>query len=201
MEEEWRDIPGWEDRYMVSNTGRVYSKITKKIRKTCYSNCGHEVIILSKNGKNFGTFVHRLVAMAFIPNPYNFPIVNHKDENPKNNSVENLEWCTHRYNQMYSDVTNRVSKQTGTRVYAYNRDGEIVHEFPSIRKAALELGLSNSNISENCKKILLILSGNEIVGNKLPLTVGGYIWSDIILSKSFIEYVFNRSDKNNNLKK
>ena len=110
-EEIWKDVDGWEDRYMVSNTGKVYSKIKNCIRKTAYTNDGHEVVMLARNGKQFGTFVHRLVAKAFIPNPDNLPIINHKDENPANNNVNNLEWCTYSYNNTYNELNIRNAKK------------------------------------------------------------------------------------------
>lgn len=66
---------------------------------------------LSKDGKMKHYKVHRLVAMAFIPNPNNLPIINHKDENPSNNNVNNLEWCTVAYNNAYGTARKRASKK------------------------------------------------------------------------------------------
>ena len=67
-------------------------------------------MILYKNGKKKTYLVHRLVAIAFLPNPNNLPIINHKDENPSNNNVNNLEWCTVAYNNTYGTARKRASE-------------------------------------------------------------------------------------------
>lgn len=105
--EIWKDIEGYEGLYQVSNFGKIKSLGNKNchknelilklgIRNTYY------VINLTKNNNRKSFQVHRLVANAFIPNPYNYPIVNHKDENPLNNNVDNLEWCTQKHNVIHS---------------------------------------------------------------------------------------------------
>ena len=105
--EEWKDIKGYEGLYQISNKGRVKSlgnnKTRKeKIRDGKIGNRGYKKISLCKNGKEKKYSIHRLVAEAFLPNPDNLPVVNHKDENKLNNNVENLEWCTQAYNVNYS---------------------------------------------------------------------------------------------------
>jgi len=111
--EEWRPVVGFEGLYEVSNLGRVKSlpkysnskgypqlrkeKILKPFFTGKYRNY-YSVRLL--DGKQYK--VHRLVAQAFIPNPNNLPIVNHKDENPQNNMEDNLEWCDNAYNVKYS---------------------------------------------------------------------------------------------------
>lgn len=114
MEEVWKDIPGYEGIYQISNFGRVKSleryvrhcrggnKIIKeKILKPRVVAEGYLQISLCGNIFK-EELIHRLVAKAFIPNPDNLPQVNHKDENKQNNRVDNLEWCTRIYNQQYS---------------------------------------------------------------------------------------------------
>lgn len=160
MEEIWRDVVGWEDRYKVSNTGKVYSKINNLVKKTAYTNDGHEVIMLSKDGKQFGTFVHRLVANAFIPNPDNLPIINHKDENPANNNVDNLEWCTYQYNNTYNDINIKNAKKSGYIVYQYNSNGDLVSEYYSCKNAAKILGVRDSNINACCNDKLFTAYGS-----------------------------------------
>lgn len=111
--EIWKDIEGFEGKYQVSNFGRVkslpkytYSRGYPQLRKekilkpgyTGKSRCYATVRL--NDGHSYK--VHRLVAQAFIPNPDNLPLINHKDENPKNNHVNNLEWCTNSYNVSYS---------------------------------------------------------------------------------------------------
>lgn len=106
MEELWVDIDGFEGLYQVSNLGNVKSldryvasksniRQHKSERQLKLNGGKYTQVILCKDGKTYGRLVHRLVATAFIPNPNNYPCINHKDENPKNNCVDNLEWCTY----------------------------------------------------------------------------------------------------------
>lgn len=101
-------IPGYEGLYEIDRQGNVYSIITtnsrrKGIIKPQDNSKGYlRVNLFDKNGKSKKHYVHRLVAKVFIPNPENKPIVNHKDCNTKNNSIENLEWCTQSENIQYS---------------------------------------------------------------------------------------------------
>lgn len=111
----WKDIPDYEGKYQVSNTGKVRSlnyRCTGKVKilKQNTDKLGYKRVFLYKNGKFKIYFVHRLVALVFIPNPNNYPIVNHKDENPSNNTVWNLEWCTQEYNCNYGTRLERCSK-------------------------------------------------------------------------------------------
>ncbi|ELC8411524.1 NUMOD4 domain-containing protein [Clostridium perfringens] len=109
--EEWRDIKGYEGLYQVSNYGRIksllgwngkrYVKRTKILAPSSQQlniNYCRSVVKLSKNGERKDYKVHRLVAKAFLDNPNNYDVVNHKDGNPLNNNVENLEWCTQKQN-------------------------------------------------------------------------------------------------------
>ncbi len=118
MEEEWRDIEGYEHEYQVSNLGRVRS--LDRISKQNHKLKGRFVTPnITKGGyalvRMYGTqgfkieSIHRLVAKAFIPNPDNLPEVNHKDENKQNNCVDNLEWCTRLYNVHYGTGLQRLS--------------------------------------------------------------------------------------------
>lgn len=108
MEKEiWKPVVGYEGLYEVSNIGRVkgintYSHKEPIILSQCKRKDGYLSVRLSKNNISKSKTVHRLVAMAFIPNPDNLEMVNHKDENKANNKVDNLEWCTRAYNQKYS---------------------------------------------------------------------------------------------------
>lgn len=136
--EIWKDILGYEGLYQVSNFGRVKSlKFGKeRILKPGINKYGYLHVVLSKNNKQKNFYVHRLVAEAFISNPHNYPCVNHKDENPLNNNVENLEWCTASYNSNYGTRNERMSKSkiNGKRskiVIQYNLDGTFVREWPS----------------------------------------------------------------------
>ena len=116
-EEIWRPIVGYEGLYEVSSYGRVRSLdrydsnnhfLKGRILKLCADKDGYLNVGLSSNNKVKKYKVHRLVAEVFIPNPNNLPQVNHKDENPSNNRVENLEMCDAKYNSNYGSRKDRV---------------------------------------------------------------------------------------------
>lgn len=126
MVEEWRDIKGYEGQYQVSNLGRVKSldrTISYKFRQgkhqrikrgkiitPCLDSNGYLFVRLyDSNGKKNVLKVHRLVGITFIPNPENLPCLNHKDEVRTNASVDNLEWCTHLYNNLYGTHLEKIS--------------------------------------------------------------------------------------------
>lgn len=93
-----------EDLGIVIDTdGYVYSLVTKRFLTSTPDRYGYARVYMTlPNGKRKGSFVHRLLAMAFIPNHQNKPCVNHKDGNKKNNSIDNLEWCTHKENSSHA---------------------------------------------------------------------------------------------------
>ena len=100
--EEWKSIKGYEDRYMVSNMGRVRSR-TKILKISGGSKYAHVILNDGDVDHRKTVSVHRLVAEAFVPNPCpgEFRYINHKDENKRNNRADNLEWCTAKYNLHY----------------------------------------------------------------------------------------------------
>lgn len=153
--EEWRTIKDFEN-YEISDEGRVrslphstphmnngtYSEHKFRGKQlSLHSNKGYYYVILHKEGVKYTKRVHRLVAETFIPNPDNLPVVNHKDENPLNNTVENLEWCTVQYNNNYGTARERQKEKSinhpkkSKPVGQYTLDGELVKVWPSTKEA------------------------------------------------------------------
>lgn len=144
----WKPIQGFEGVYEVNQRGDVRSRKTGHYRllKPKMNWFTGYLFVNLYDGGNFATkTIHRLVAESFIPNPNSLPVVNHKDENKRNNNVENLEWCTGKYNNDYSSHKRRKP------VELYTIDGEHVATFTSQRAAAEILGVSTSTISETLK--------------------------------------------------
>ena len=112
--EIWSYIPNIRKKYIVSSCGRVASLIkgNYKIMSASSVGRGYLNVTLSNNGIVKSYSIHRLVAITFIENPNCYPQVNHKDENKKNNNVDNLEWCTAKYNLEYSGITTKWRKTT-----------------------------------------------------------------------------------------
>ena len=161
-EEEWRDVVGYEGLYQVSSKGRVkslnYRRTGKeKVLKLGKDNNGYLTVGLHKEGKVKWCTVHRLVATAFIPNIENLPEVNHIDECKTNSNVENLEWCTREYNISYGTKNKRAAEaNTGKPklskpVIAISKESGLIMEYPSVREASRQTGISNGNIVNCCK--------------------------------------------------
>jgi hypothetical protein len=156
----WKPIPGYD--YEVSNFGEVRSKDRmvqmvmrgtpcKSLRHGCIviptkTKCGYLTVRLSKDGKARHFYIHRLVAEAFVPNTWNLPQVNHKDENKTNNVADNLEWCTAKENSSYGTRPSRLQ----TRVGKYTPDGELVAVFDSVKDAGKDAGVHYTCISHCC---------------------------------------------------
>ena len=116
MQEEWRDIKGYEGLYQVSNLGQVRNKEGKILKQQVNEGHGHKSyrVQLGPSGKRKNFFVHRLVAQAFLPNPNNRPCVDHIDHNPFNNCLLNLRWASYSENQRHKQKQpNKTSIYTG----------------------------------------------------------------------------------------
>lgn len=150
VREVWKDVKGYEGLYAVSNLGNIYSYYMKKQKKQSIRKDGYKFVVLKKNGKQKYMMVHRLVAEAFIPNPENLPMINHKDENPLNNCIDNLEWCTALYNNTYNDVHIKRGKSLSKKVYAYDEYGSLYGVYDSTYDIANKFGMSNSNVTTVC---------------------------------------------------
>lgn len=146
LNEIWKDIKGYEGLYQVSNFGRVMNVKKNKLVKQEIIHNGYVRVTLFNNGKPKWFFIHRLVAIAFIPNPHNYPQINHKDENKLNNCVDNLEWCTAKYNSNYGTRNIKISKP----ILQFDLDGNFIKEWSSTREIERILGFYHSNVSWCC---------------------------------------------------
>ena len=158
----WKDIKNYEGLYQVSTDGKIRSldryvttrggaKALRKGKeiKLRKNSDGYYMVNLSNRTYS----VHRLVAQAFIPNPNNFPCVNHKDENRKNNNVENLEWCTHKYNNNYGTRIEKVSKKKYKTIKQYDLEGNFIKEWQSIKEVSETMNICKSGIIACAKGI------------------------------------------------
>lgn len=180
MEEVWKDVIGYNGLYQVSNLGRVRSldRIIKnnyagtiirkgRILKGYFNKKGYHEVTLSKDSKSYCFSVHQLQMLAFVPNPKNYPMVNHKDENPSNNFIwvnpdgsvdlekSNLEWCDAKYNVNYGTGIERNRQKQINGVFSkpvlqYKKDGTFIKEYPSTMEVERQTGYNNSNISKCC---------------------------------------------------
>lgn len=149
MQEIWKDIENFERRYQISNLGRVKSfpqkgnhKKEPFILKKNTNKSGYEYVTLYNKNMCKKFKVHRLVAQAFIPNPNNFNVINHKNENKNDNRVENLEWCNPKYNNRYSK---------SKKIYEYDNKGNLIKIWNSTREIEEILGIDHTTISYRCR--------------------------------------------------
>ncbi len=176
MTEVWKDVVGYEGYYQVSNFGNVRScdrmvksckngkRIAKgRTMKKTDTIQGYRKVVLCRDAKRKNACIHRLVAQAFIPNPKNYPQVNHKDEIKTNNCVDNLEWCDHDYNMHYGNISQKMrEKSRKIPVNQLDLDGNALTVWRSIRDAEIATNIDRSSIIRVCK-------GKQH-------TAGGYKW-------------------------
>lgn len=134
--EEWK--PSEDGVYEVSNLGNVRRVGNFENRKKITLKNGYDTVMFSINGKVTCKYVHRLVAEAFIPNPNNYPEINHKNHIRTDNRVENLEWCDRKQN---------VQDAVGMPLYVYNVDGDFLGKYNSIRDCEEEFNIGHSSIN------------------------------------------------------
>ena len=163
------DIPGYQGKYKITDSGKIFSVARfvaesgragrfykEKELKQQIDKYGYHKVSLCNNGIQKWYFVHRLIAITFLPNPNNLPCVNHKDENKLNNCVDNLEWCTKSYNHSYGTCIERTSeKQRLTHsncitIVGY-KENEII-EFHSISSASRYFNVSHAAISKAIRR-------------------------------------------------
>lgn len=175
MTENWKDIKGFEDYFQVSDLGRIKSKdryvrvcgggkrlVKSKILAPVKCKNGYLEAQISLNGKRHIFLLHRLVAMHFIENPNNLPEVNHKNENIEDCRVENLEWCTSKYNANYGTRNERCAEKQRKVVNQLDQDGSFIKQWVGISNVEKELGIPAECIIRCCKGIYK--------------TSGGYKW-------------------------
>lgn len=159
LDNDWVTVKGFP-HYKINRKGqvkRIDAVITDsngidffrkgRILATRKTRLGYIQVDMCENGVQYGKFIHTLLAEAFIPNPNNFPIVNHKDENPSNNELSNLEWCDYRYNANYSiEKIRRAHAKEQKAVYRINDKTKEEIRYNGIREAARENKTHHSNI-------------------------------------------------------
>lgn len=111
---------------------------------------GYERIMLCKNKKVILFYVHRLVAQTFIPNPNNKPQVNHIDEVKSNNNVNNLEWCTQKYNNIYGNRIKKTKEKLSKKILQFDSDGNFIKIWNNINQIKEELHIKGSHIQDCC---------------------------------------------------
>lgn len=140
-----KDIVGYEGLYAITSCGKVWSYRSNRFIQPSHDKDGYYRIMLVKDKQRKNHYVHRLVAMTYLPNPNNYPQVNHIDEVKDHNWINNLEWCDAKYNCCYGNRNVNKSKP----VYCVELD----KAFSSQRAAAIELGLNSRSISKCCSGI------------------------------------------------
>lgn len=160
QEEIWKDVVGYEGLFQVSNLGRVrsydrkvrchngYRTIKGRIYTNCFDRHYYHVVLRGKKDNDV-QLVHRLVAVAFIPNPDNKATVNHIDGNKLNNNVDNLEWATYSENSKHAFriglIAPKITHFRGIKAYRLS-DKSFVGEYKSQHEAAKKLGLNVAHI-------------------------------------------------------
>lgn len=157
MEEIWRDAPGFEGVYKVSNLGNVISVSYRHtgIPRTLKPKLRGGYLAIHRSSSGGDVPIHRLVAKAFIPNPNNLPCVNHINENKQDNRACNLEWCTYQQNNTYGQRLdkmantrrNRKQKSHFGKILQYSISGNLIATFESTVAASAAIGIERSSIN------------------------------------------------------
>lgn len=146
-----KPVPGYEGLYSVSDDGRIFSHRANRYLQPKIDRYGYQAIVLSKGGKSWYTTVHRLVAIAFIPNPFSKRCVNHINEIKTDNRVENLEWATVKENDNHGTRNSRMSDTKSKKPVMQILPDGTVRYFKGVKDAGRQTGINRSNIAECCK--------------------------------------------------
>lgn len=153
MEEIWKPIKGFEKYYLISNLGNVQTIKTGKLRKTQKNDDGYLCLLFCVNYIRYTKYIHRLIAEAFIENPLNLPEVNHINGIKLDNSIKNLEWCTHQNNMVHAHKTELIKQARGIKcLKSVKLTEEQVKEIQNLKgklsglKIAKIYGVSDSQI-------------------------------------------------------
>ena len=167
--EEWRDVVGYDNKFMVSNMGRVkmlerkvlanksIKTIKEHILKQHVSTKGYLYVHLWSDNKKERQYVHKIVLSSFFRCKNANEECNHKNEIRTDNSLENLEWLSHKENINYGDRTKKHSasmmnhKSLSKPIVQLSLDGILIEEYPSLREAGRRLGVSYTHIGECCR--------------------------------------------------
>lgn len=179
--EIWKEVVGYEGIYEVSNMGRVkvleknivsnlkhntgYYKKYEKILKQRKDINGYNKVGLTKDMKQKGMLIHRIVSIAFLSNPLNKRTVNHKNGIKTDNRVENLEWATYKENIQHYHDNNKINYYNQKKVHMYDINNNYIKTFNTIMEAEKETGVNHSGIVSVC---------SEKYPNRK--TAGGYKW-------------------------
>ena len=175
MKEIWKDVVGYEGLYKVNQWGEIWSEYSHKKLKYSISSDGYKQYNLHKNKKAFIMTAHKAVALAFVPNPNNLPVVNHKDENKLNCFYENLEWCSVSYNNSYNNKAKKAMLPYSKTIYQYDKNGVLINTYHSTKEAVRNIGCNYDVLAACCKK--------KKLHGKNVRTVKGYIFSYCEMSK------------------
>lgn len=152
--EKWCDVIGYEGLYMVSSFGRIFSKIKNRLLSPCKnsSKMPHLYIDARKNGCRTKLYIHRLVALAFIPNPKKYPEIDHIDCIPTNNHFSNLKWCNRKMNQNNPiSLKHQYQNQPNKKPVVKLKNGKFLEIFPSL-KSTSRRGYSLQAVWSCCNK-------------------------------------------------
>lgn len=157
--EIWKPVKNYEEKYIVSSYGNVKNLLTRYEFKPCLRG-GYYSVGLSKDNNKRSEYIHRLVAMSFIENPSNLPVVNHKNGNKLDNTLENLEFASIINNVRHAASTG-LTKYKNKIVNKYSLDGQFLETFSSVKEASEKNGVTESALyctlsgrTKTCKKFI-----------------------------------------------